>query len=156
MVYFIAALVFITGLMFVSMGRCSADKLKNIKELLADDKNRQEASGSLKVIKIKSSRHGFECECELAFTNNNGKRFSYKESFFSSDSKASFLRNCENRGEVQVGVIYDKSSPEKHFIKELKPLEVNENSRLAYALIGALFMLLGIFIVGAELIKLQM
>lgn len=126
------------------------DNVKNIRELLEDDKNRQEAKGNLQIIEIRRSRYDFECDAKLIFTNQNGKEFSYKETYFSFNSKASFLRKCENTGEIPVTVIYDKRLPSKHFIKELKPLEVNENSKVGYTVIGILFMLLGIFIVAVN------
>lgn len=147
MLYFIAVFMFLGGFFFISIGRMSMDNVKNIRELLEDDKNRQEAKGNLQIIEIRRSRYDFECDAKLIFTNQNGKEFSYKETYFSFNSKASFLRKCENTGEIPVTVIYDKRLPSKHFIKELKPLEVNENSKVGYTVIGILFMLLGIFIV---------
>lgn len=151
--YFIAAIIFLLGILFISLGRISVDNVKDISALLADDKNRQEAKGSLQVIEIRSTIHNFECDCELVFINHNGKEFSYKERYFGSNSKASFLWKCKNKGEVPVTVIYDKHSPSRHFVKELKPLEVNENSRGGYTIIGILFILLGLFIVAVELIN---
>lgn len=148
--YFIAVILFLLGFLSISLGRISSDNVKNINALLSDDRNIQETKGSLQVIEIRSTRHSFECDCELIFTNQNGKEFSYKETYFSFNSKASFLRKCENKGKVPVTVIYDKRLPSKHFIKELKPLEVNENSKVGYTVIGILFMLLGIFIVAVN------
>lgn len=150
MLYFIAVFMFLGGFFFISIGRMSMDNVKNIRELLEDDKNRQEAKGNLQIIEIRRSRYDFECDAKLIFTNQNGKEFSYKETYFSFNSKASFLRKCENKGEIPVTVIYDKRLPSKHFIKELKPLEVNENSKVGYTVIGILFMLLGIFIVAVN------
>ena len=148
--YFIAILMFLGGFPFIFTARKSANNVKDIRKLLEDDKNRQEAKGSLQVIEIRSSRHSFECDVKLVFTNHNGKIFRYEESFSGFDSKASFLWKCENKGEVPITIIYDKSFPSKHFIRELKPLEVNENSKIGYAVIGILFMLLGIFIANTE------
>ena len=145
--YFMAVIMFLLGFLFVSLGRISSDNVKDINELLVDNRNIQETKGSLQVIEIRSTRYSFECDCELIFTNQNGKEFSYKETYFSFNSKASFLRKCENKGKVPVTVIYDKSLPSKHFVKELKPLEVNKNSRLGCTIIGILFILLGVFIV---------
>ena len=150
MLYFIAVFMFLGGFFFISIGRMSMDNVKNIRELLEDDKNRQEAKGNLQIIEIRRSRYDFECDAKLIFTNQNGKEFSYKETYFSFNSKASFLRKCKNKGKVPVTVIYDKRLPSKHFIKELKPLEVNENSKVGYTVIGILFMLLGIFIVAVN------
>lgn len=150
MLYFIAVFMFLGGFFFISIGRMSMDNVKNINELLADNKNIQETKGSLQVTEIRSTRYSFECDCELIFTNQNGKEFSYKETYSNFNSKASFLRKCENRREIPVTVIYDKRLPSKHFIKELKSLEVNENSKVGYTVIGILFMLLGIFIVAVN------
>ena len=148
--YFMAVIMFLLGFLFISLGRISSDNIKDINALLVDNRNIQETKGSLQVIEIRSTRYSFECDCELIFTNQNGKEFSYKETYFSFNSKASFLRKCENKGKVPVTVIYDKRLPSKHFIKELKPLEVNENSKVGYTVIGILFMLLGIFIVAVN------
>ena len=148
--YFMAVIMFLLGFLFISLGRISSDNVKNINALLSDDRNIQETKESLQVIEIRSTRHSFECDCELIFTNQNGKEFSYKETYFSFNSKASFLRKCENKGKVPVTVIYDKSLPSKHFVKELKPIEVNKNSRVGYTIIGVLFILLGLFIVAVN------
>ena len=148
--YFMAVIMFLLGFLFISLGRISSDNIKDINELLADNRNIQETKGNLQVIEIRSTRYSFECDCELIFTNQNGKEFSYKETYFSFNSKASFLRKCENKGKVPVTVIYDKSLPSKHFVKELKPIEVNKNSRVGYTIIGVLFILLGLFIVAVN------
>ena len=148
--YFMAVIMFLLGFLFISLGRISSDNIKDINALLVDNRNIQETKGSLQVIEIRSTRYSFECDCELIFTNQNGKEFSYKETYFSFNSKASFLRKCENKGKVPVTVIYDKSLPSKHFVKELKPIEVNKNSRVGYTIIGVLFILLGLFIVAAN------
>jgi len=148
--YFMAVMMFLLGFLFISLGRISSDNIKDINALLVDNRNIQETKGSLQVIEIRSTRYSFECDCELIFTNQNGKEFSYKETYFSFNSKASFLRKCENKGKVPVTVIYDKSLPSKHFVKELKPIEVNKNSRVGYTIIGVLFILLGLFIVAVN------
>ncbi|ATV06666.1 hypothetical protein LDJ90_08850 [Fusobacterium vincentii] len=144
--YFIAVILFLLGFLSISLGRISSDNVKDISELLADE----ETKGSLQVIEIRSTRHSFECDCELIFTNQNGKEFSYKETYFDFNSKASFLWKCKDKGKVPVTVIYDKHLPSKHFVKELKPLEVNKNSRVGYTVIGILFILLGVFIVAVN------
>ena len=141
--YFIVVTMFLLGFLSISLERISSDNVKDISELLADE----ETKGSLQVIEIRSTRHSFECDCELIFTNQNGKEFSYKETYFDFNSKASFLWKCKDKGKVSVTVIYDKHLPSKHFIKELKPLEINKNSRVGYIVIGILFILLGVFIV---------
>lgn len=148
--YFIAVILFLLGFLSISLGRISSDNVKNINALLSDDRNIQETKGSLQVIEIRNTRYSFECDCELIFINHNGKEFSYKKTYSGFNSKASFLWKCENKGKVPITVIYDKHLPSKHFVKELKPLEVNKNSRIGYIIIGILFMLLGIFIVAVN------
>ena len=148
--YFIAVILFLLGFLSISLGRISSDNVKNINALLSDDRNIQETKGSLQVIEIRSTRHSFECDCELIFTNHNGKEFSYKETYFDFNSKASFLWKCKDKGKVPVTVIYDKHLPSKHFIKELKALEINKNSRVGYTVIEILFILLGVFIIAVN------
>ena len=148
--YFMAVIMFLLGFLFISLGRISSDNIKDINALLVDNRNIQETKGSLQVTEIRSTRYSFECDCELIFTNQNGKEFNYKETYSNFNSKASFLRKCKNKGKVTVTVIYDKSLPSKHFVKELKPLEVNKNSRVGYTIIGVLFILLGLFIVAVN------
>ena len=148
--YFIVVTMFLLGFLSISLGRISSDNVKNINALLSDDRNIQETKGSLQVIEIRSTRHSFECDCELIFTNQNGKEFSYKETYFDFNSKASFLWKCKDKGKVPVTVIYDKHLPSKHFVKELKPLEVNKNSRVGYTVIEILFILLGVFIIAVN------
>ena len=148
--YFMEVTMFLLGALFISLGRISSDNTKDINAFLVDDRNIKETKGSLQVTEIRSTRYSFECDCVLLFTNHNGKEFSYKETYFSFNSKASFLRKCENKGKVPVTVIYDKRLPSKHFVKELKPLEVNKNSRVGYTIIGVLFILLGLFIVAVN------
>ncbi|WP_029759092.1 hypothetical protein [Fusobacterium nucleatum] len=148
--YFIATVMLLLGILFISLGRISSDNVKDINALLEDDRNIQETKGSLEVIEIRSTRHSFECDCELIFTNHNGKEFNYKERYFNFNSKSSFLQKCENKGKVPVTVIYNKHLPSKHFVKELKPLEINKNSRVGYTIIGILFMLLGVFVVAVN------
>ncbi len=148
--YFMAVIMFLLGFLFISLGRISSDNIKDINALLVDNRNIQETKGSLQVIEIRSTRYSFECDCELIFTNQNGKEFSYKETYFSFNSKASFLWKCENKGKVAVTVIYNKRNPNEHYIKELEELKVNENSRIGYTIIGVLFILLGLFVVAVN------
>lgn len=108
--YFMAVIMFLLGFLFISLGRISSDNIKDINALLVDNRNIQETKGSLQVIEIRSTRYSFECDCELIFTNQNGKEFSYKETYFSFNSKASFLRKCENKGKVPVTInLYPQS-----------------------------------------------
>ena len=80
----------------------------------------------------------------IEFKNQNGEIFSYDETYTLSDSKASFLWKCENKGKVAVTVIYNKRNPNKYYIKELEELEVSENSKIGLTIIGGLFILAGL------------
>jgi len=73
---------------------------------------------------------------KIEFKNQNGEIFSYDKTYTPSDSKASFLWKCENKGKVAVTVIYNKRNPNKYYIKELEELKVNENSKIAETIIG--------------------
>ena len=148
--YFMEVTMFLLGALFISLGRISSDNTKDINAFLVDDRNIKETKGSLQVTEIRSTRYSFECDCVLLFTNHNGKEFNYKETYFDFNSKASFLWKCKDKGKVPVTVIYDKHLPSKHFIKELKPLEISKNSRVGYTVIGILFILLGVFIVAVN------
>lgn len=79
MLYFIAVFMFLGGFFFISIGRISMDNVKNIRELLEDDKNRQEAKGNLQIIEIRRSRYDFECDAKLIFTNQNGKSLAIRK-----------------------------------------------------------------------------
>lgn len=68
------------------------DNVKNIRELLEDDKNRQEAKGNLQIIEIRRSRYDFECDAKLIFINHNGKTFTYNERFLLQTVKLFFER----------------------------------------------------------------
>lgn len=81
---------------------------------------------------------------KIEFKNQNGEIFSYDKTYTPSDSKASFLWKCENKGKVAVTVIYNKRNPNKYYIKELEELKVNENSKIAETIIGGLFIFAGL------------
>ena len=83
-------------------------------------------------------------DVRIEFKNQNGKIFSYDKTYNSSESRASFLWKCENKGEVAVTVIYNKKNPREYYIKELEELEVSENSKIALTIIGGLFILAGL------------
>ena len=89
-------------------------------------------------------RQSWEVQVKIEFKNQDGKVFSYDETYTPSDSKASFLWKCENKGKVAVTVIYNKKNPREYYIKELKELEVSENSKIALTIIGGLYILAGL------------
>ena len=90
---------------------------------------------------------------KIEFKNQDGKVFSYDETYTPSDSKASFLWKCENKGKVAVTVIYNKRNPNKYYIKELEELKVNENSKIALAIIGGLYILAGLCTIYVGIFK---
>ena len=151
MMYFIALIMILIGWMFISAGRLSLCKEKDINDLVVDGTNVLETEGFLKVIEIRSTRYSFECDCEIAFKSQSGKSLRYSKTFFGSDSKASFLRKCEHKDEIPITIIYDKHSPTRFYIKELNPQDVINNSKKAFCIIGSMFILLGLFILVAAL-----
>ena len=72
----------------------------------------------------------------IEFKNQNGEIFSYDKTYTSLESRVSFLWKCENKGEVEVTVVYNKKNPREYYIKELKELEVSENSKIGLTIIG--------------------
>ena len=89
----------------------------------------------------------------IEFKNQNGEIFSYDKTYTSSESRASFLWKCENKGKVAVTVIYNKRNPNKHYIKELEELKVNENSKIGLTIIGGLFILVGLCTIYVGIFK---
>ncbi|MDU5803128.1 hypothetical protein [Fusobacterium pseudoperiodonticum] len=90
---------------------------------------------------------------KIEFKNQNGEIFSYDKTYTPSDSKASFLWKCENKGKVAVTVIYNKRNPNKYYIKELEELKVNENSKIAETIIGGLFIFAGLCTIYVGIFK---
>ena len=82
----------------------------------------------------------------IEFKNQNGEIFSYDKTYTSLESRVSFLWKCENKGEVEVTVVYNKKNPREYYIKELKELEVSENSKIGLTIIGGLFILAGAYV----------
>lgn len=151
MMYFIALIMILIGCMFIYTGRLCSGKEKDINDLVVDGTNALETEGFLKVIEIRSTRYSFECDCEIAFKGQSGKSLRYSKTFFGSDSKASFLRKCERRGEVPVTIIYDKSSSARFYIEELNPQGINSNGKKGFCLLGSMFILLGLFIIASTM-----
>ena len=89
----------------------------------------------------------------IEFKNQNGEIFSYDKTYTSFESRVSFLWKCENKGEVAVTVIYNKKNPREYYIKELKELEVSENSKIALNIIGGLFILVGLCTIYVGIFK---
>ena len=106
---------------------------------------------ALKVLEIRSTRYSFECNCEISFKSESGRNLRYNKTFFGLDSKASFLRKCERKGEVHITVIYDKRSSARFYIEELNPQGINSNGKKGFCLLGIMFILLGLFIIAATI-----
>ena len=90
---------------------------------------------------------------KIEFKNQNGEIFSYDKTYTSLESRVSFLWKCENKGEVAVTVIYNKKNPSEYYIKELKELEVSENSKIGLTIIGGLFILAGLCTIYVGIFK---
>ncbi len=94
--------------------------------------------------KIEGGKNSRSFDVRIEFKNQNGEIFSYDKTYTSLESRVSFLWKCENKGEVEVTVVYNKKNPREYYIKELKELEVSENSKIGLTIIGGLFILAGL------------
>ena len=91
---------------------------------------------------------------KIEFKNQNGEIFSYDKTYTSFESRVSFLWKCENKGGgVAVTVIYNKKNPSEYYIKELKELEVSENSKIGITIIGGLYILAGLCTIYVGIFK---
>ena len=143
--FIVAIFLLLTGYLYISIAKISGERANEIKKYLENNKeNLLETKGTLELIKIEGGTNSHSFDVKIEFKNQDGKVFSYDETYTPSDSKASFLWKCENKGKVAVTVIYNKRNPNKHYIKELEELKVNENSKIALAIIGGLYILAGL------------
>ena len=143
--FIVAIFIFLIGYLFISMAKISGERANEIKKYLENNKeNLLETKGTLELIKVEGGWRSRSFDVKIEFKNQDGKVFSYDETYTPSDSKASFLWKCENKGKVAVTVIYNKRNPNKHYIKELEELEVSENSKIGLTIIGGLFILAGL------------
>ena len=143
-IFIVAIFLLLIGYLFIKIAKISGEKANEIKKILENKKNLLETEGTLEFIKIEGGKNSHSFDIRLKFKNQNGKTFVYDETHSSLNSKASFLLKCENKGEVAVTVIYNKKNPREYYIKELKELEVSENSKIALTIIGGLFILAGL------------
>ena len=143
-IFIVAIFLLLIGYLFISMAKISGERANEIKKNLENNKNLVETEGTLELIKIEGGKNSRSFDVKIEFKNQNGKVFSYDETYTPLDSKASFLWKCENKGKVAVTVIYNKRNPNKYYIKELKELEVSENSKIALTIIGGLYILAGL------------
>ena len=143
-IFIVAIFILLIGYLFISMAKISGERANEIKKILEDNKNLVETEGTLELIKIEGGQRFRSFDVRIEFKNQNEKIFSYDKTYNSTESRASFLLKCENKGEVAVTVIYNKKNPSEYYIKELKELEVSENSKIALTIIGGLYILAGL------------
>ena len=145
-IFIVAIFLLLIGYLSIKIAKISGEKAKEIKKSLENNKeNLLETKGTLELIKVEVGSWRFRSfDVRIEFKNQNGKVFSYDETYTPSDSKASFLWKCENKGKVAVTVIYNKKNPREYYIKELKELEVSENSKIGITIIGGLYILAGL------------
>lgn len=145
-IFIVAIFLLLIGYLSIKIAKISGEKAKEIKKSLENNKeNLLETKGTLELIKVEGGSWRFRSfDVRIEFKNQNGKVFSYDETYTPSDSKASFLWKCENKGKVAVTVIYNKKNPREYYIKELKELEVSENSKIGITIIGGLYILAGL------------
>lgn len=82
-----------------------------------------------------------------------GREYRYTETKFSSGSSARFLSKCKGKGEIHVSVIYNGESPDRHYIEELKEAKTMANSSIGFRIIGVLFIIAGILVLGMDFIS---
>lgn len=154
-IFIVAIFLLLIGYLSIGIAKISGEKAKEIKKSLENNKeNLLETEGTLELIKVEGGSWRFRSfDVKIEFKNQNGKVFSYDETYTPLDSKASFLWKCENKGKVAVTVIYNKRNPNKHYIKELEELKVNENSKIALTIIGGLYILAGLCTIYVGIFK---
>ena len=152
-IFIVAIFILLIGYLFISMAKISGEKANEIKKSLENNKNLVETEGTLELIKIEGGWRSRSFDVRIEFKNQNEKIFRYDKTYTSFESRVSFLWKCENKGEVAVTVIYNKKNPSEYYIKELKELEVSENSKIALNIIGGLFILVGLCTIYVGIFK---
>ena len=153
-IFIVAIFLLLIGYLSISIAKISGEKAKEIKKSLENNKeNLLETKGTLELIKIEGGKNSRSFDVRIEFKNQNGEIFSYDKTYTSFESRVSFLWKCENKGEVEVTVIYNKKNPSEYYIKELKELEVSENSKIAQTIIGGLFILAGLCTIYVGIFK---
>ena len=143
-IFIVAIYLLLIGYLFIKMAKISGEKANEIKKILENKKNLLETEGTLELIKVEGGWRFRSFDVRIEFKNQNGKIFSYDKTYPSLEGRASFLLKCENKGEVEVTIVYNKKNPREYYIKELKELEVSENSKIALTIIGGLYILAGL------------
>ena len=153
-IFIVAIFLLLIGYLSIGIAKISGERANEIKKYLENNKeNLLETKGTLELIKIEGGTNSHSFDVKIEFKNQDGKVFSYDETYTPSDSKASFLLKCENKGEVAVTVIYNKKNPSEYYIKELKELEVSENSKIGITIIGGLYILAGLCTIYVGIFK---
>lgn len=153
MEYVIGILLCVSGYFMIRLGAFQSNSLREFNELFENDRKKKTVSGTIRVLDIRKSRWSFECDIELAFKTQKGREYRYTETKYSSGSSARFLSKCKGKGEVPVSVIYNGESPDRHYIEELKEAETMANSSIGFRIIGVLFIIAGILVLGMDFIS---
>ena len=151
--YVIGILLCVSGYFMIRVGAFQSNSLREFNEVFENDRKKKTVSGTIKVLDIRKSRWSFECDIELVFKTPKGREYQYTETKFSSGSSARFLIKCKGKGEIPVSVIYNGESPDRHYIEELKEAETMANSSIGFRIIGALFIIAGILVLGMDFIS---
>lgn len=153
-IFIVAIFLLLIGYLSIGIAKISGEKANEIKKSLENNKeNLLETEGTLELIKVEGGWRFRSFDVRIEFKNQNEKIFSYDKTYTSTESRASFLLKCENKGEVAVTVIYNKKNPREYYIKELKELEVSENSKIGLTIIGGLFILSALYIIYVGIFK---
>ena len=153
MEYVIGILLCVFGYFMMRVGAFQSNSLREFNEVFENDRKKKTVSGTIKVLDIRKSRWSFECDIELVFKTPKGREYRYTETKFSSGSSARFLSKCKGKGEIPVSVIYNGEAPDRHYIEELKEAETMANSSIDFRIIGALFIIAGILVLGMDFIS---
>ena len=153
MEYVIGILLCLSGYFMIRVGAFQSNSLREFNELFENDRKKKTVSGTIKVLDIRKSRWSFECDIELVFETPKGREYRYTETKYSSGSSARFLSKCKGKGEVPVNVIYNGESPSQHYIEELKEAETMANSSIGFRIIGVLFIIAGVLVLGMDFIS---
>ena len=153
-IFIVAIFSLLIGYLSIGIAKISGEKANEIKKYLENNKeNLLETKGTLELIKIEGGTNSHSFDVKIEFKNQDGKVFSYDKTYTSLESRVSFLWKCENKGEVEVTVVYNKKNPREYYIKELKELEVSENSKIALTIIGGLYILAGLCTIYVGIFK---
>ena len=153
-IFIVAIFLLLIGYLSIGIAKISGEKANEIKKSLENNKeNLLETEGTLELIKVEGGWRFRSFDVRIEFKNQNEKIFSYDKTYTSTESRASFLLKCENKGEVAVTVIYNQKNPREYYIKELKELEVSENSKIGLTIIGGLFILSALYIIYVGIFK---